>query len=72
MVDGEEYKRFEIAYGEKLTAEAAPEREGHTFSGCQGLPETMPIGCKPLPARFTVNTYHLIYMLDGVTIQARL
>ena len=37
MVDGEEYKRFEVAYGEKLTAEAAPEKEGHTFSGWEGL-----------------------------------
>ncbi|WP_289764210.1 InlB B-repeat-containing protein, partial [uncultured Duncaniella sp.] len=70
MVDGEEYKRFEIAYGEKLTAEAAPEKEGHTFSGWEGLPETMPASDVTVTGTFTVNTYTLIYMLDGETYKS--
>ncbi|WP_289764838.1 InlB B-repeat-containing protein, partial [uncultured Duncaniella sp.] len=70
MVDGEEYKRFEIAYGEKLTAEVAPEKEGHTFSGWEGLPETMPASDVTVTGTFTVNTYTLIYMLDGETYKS--
>ncbi len=65
VVDGEVYKTFQFAYGEKLTAEAAPEKEGHTFSGWEGLPETMPASEVTVTGTFTVNTYHLIYMLDG-------
>ena len=70
MVDGEEYKRLEVAYGEKLTAEAAPEKEGHTFSGWEGLPETMPASDVTVSGTFTVNTYTLIYMLDGETYKS--
>ena len=70
MVDGEEYKRLEVAYGEKLTAEAAPEKEGHTFSGWEGLPETMPASDVTVTGTFTVNTYTLIYMLDGETYKS--
>ncbi len=65
MLDGVEYKRLEVAYGEKLTAEAAPEKEGHTFSGWEGLPETMPASDVTVTGTFTVNTYNLIYIVDG-------
>ncbi|WP_290382727.1 InlB B-repeat-containing protein [uncultured Duncaniella sp.] len=70
MLDGAEYKRLEVAYGEKLTAEAAPEKEGHTFSGWEGLPETMPASDVTVTGTFTVNTYTLIYMLDGETYKS--
>ena len=70
MLDGVEYKRLEVAYGEKLTAEAAPEKEGHTFSGWEGLPETMPASDVTVTGTFTVNTYTLIYMLDGETYKS--
>ncbi|WP_289695158.1 InlB B-repeat-containing protein, partial [uncultured Duncaniella sp.] len=65
MLDGVEYKRLEVAYGEKLTAEAAPEKEGHTFSGWEGLPETMPASDVTVTGSFTADTYTLTYMLDG-------
>ena len=70
MLDGAEYKRLEVAFGEKLTAEAAPEKEGHTFSGWEGLPETMPASDVTVTGTFTVNTYTLIYMLDGETYKS--
>ena len=70
VVDGEVYKTFQFAYGEKLTAEAAPEKEGHTFSGWEGLPETMPASDVTVTGTFTVNTYTLIYMLDGETYKS--
>ncbi|WP_289766693.1 InlB B-repeat-containing protein, partial [Bacteroides acidifaciens] len=65
MLDGAEYKRLEVAFGEKLTAEAAPEKEGHTFSGWEGLPETMPASDVTVTGLFTADTYTLTYMLDG-------
>ncbi|WP_305156729.1 InlB B-repeat-containing protein, partial [uncultured Duncaniella sp.] len=65
MLDGAEYKRLEVAYGEKLTAEAAPEKEGHTFSGWEGLPETMPASDVTVTGSFTADTYTLTYVVDG-------
>lgn len=41
-VDGETYKSTTVEYGTELTAEPAPAKEGYTFSGWSGLPQTMP------------------------------
>ncbi|MDE5953532.1 MAG: InlB B-repeat-containing protein, partial [Duncaniella sp.] len=65
MVDGEVYKTFQFGFGEKLTAEAAPEKEGYSFSGWEGLPETMPASDVTVTGKFTVNTYTLTYVVDG-------
>ena len=42
MVDGEEYKVYNKLYGTTVEPEAAPEKEGYTFSGWSLIPETMP------------------------------
>ncbi|MCR5366135.1 MAG: leucine-rich repeat protein, partial [Prevotella sp.] len=42
MVDGEEHKTEEIEYGTEIIPEAAPEKDGYTFSGWSEIPETMP------------------------------
>lgn len=42
LVDGEEYKSYELAYGEAITPEAEPEKNGYIFSGWSEIPETMP------------------------------
>jgi hypothetical protein len=42
MVDGEVYKTSSVAYGTVLTPEAAPTKEGYTFSGWSETLETMP------------------------------
>ena len=65
VVDGEEYKRTEIDYGAEIPVEAAPEKEGHTFSGWSGVPATMPAGDVTVTGTFTVNTYTITYYLDG-------
>ena len=41
-VDDEVYKLVNMAYGMPITPEAAPEREGYTFSGWSDIPNTMP------------------------------
>ena len=65
MVDGEEYKRVEVAYGAEIPAEAAPEKEGHTFSGWSEAPAVMPAADVTVTGSFTVNTYKLTYVVDG-------
>ena len=64
-VDGEVYKSIDMAYGAPVVAEAAPEKEGYTFSGWTGLPATMPAHDVEVTGSFSVNTYRLTYVLDG-------
>ena len=42
IVDGAEFKSFDVVYGTAITPEAAPTKEGHTFSGWSEIPATMP------------------------------
>jgi hypothetical protein len=66
MVDGAEYKSYEIEYGSKITPETAPTKEGYTFSGWSEIPETMPAKDVTVTGTFTINKYKLIYKVDGV------
>ena len=70
-VDGAEYKTVEIDYGTKLTAEADPEKEGHTFSGWQGLPETMPAHDVEVTGKFTINTYKAVFKIGEEIIDTK-
>ena len=64
-VDGEVYKTASIACGSTITPEAAPPKEGYTFSGWSGLPATMPNHNVEVTGTYTVNIYKLIYKVDG-------
>ena len=64
-VDGKEYKSSTVAFGTKLTPEAAPIREGYTFSGWSEIPETMPAKDVVVTGSFSVNSYTMTYMVDG-------
>ena len=50
-----------------ITPPEDPQKEGHTFTGWDGLPDdmTMPSRNITATAQFTVNKYTLTYMLDG-------
>ena len=65
MVDDAEYKTYEVEYGSTITAEAAPTREGYTFSGWSEIPETMPAHDVTVTGTFSINKYKLIYTVDG-------
>ena len=65
IVDGEEYKTASVAYGTTITPEAEPTKEGYTFSGWNGLPETMPAENVTVTGSFTINQYLLTYIIDG-------
>ena len=65
MVDGAEYKTVELEYGASIIAEAVPAKEGHTFSGWSEIPATMPAQDVTVTGSFTVNSYTIIYKVDG-------
>ena len=71
MVDDAEYKSYDIDYGTALTAEDAPVKEGYTFSGWEGLPETMPAHDVTVRGSFTINSYSLSFVIDEEVIEKR-
>ena len=66
VVDGVEYKSYEINYASSITPEATPTKEGYTFSGWSEIPSTMPANDVVVTGSFTINKYKLIYVVDGV------
>jgi uncharacterized repeat protein (TIGR02543 family) len=64
-VDGEEYKIVDVAYGASIIAEAAPTKDGYTFSGWSEIPQTMPAKDVTITGSFTINSYKLTYMVDA-------
>ena len=65
MLDGAEYKKERVLYGTTITPQAAPVKEGYTFSGWTGLPATMPAHDVTATGTLSLNSYTLTYMVDG-------
>lgn len=65
MVDGEVYKTETVAYGSEVVLVENPTKEGHTFSGWSEAPATMPAEDVVIEGTFAVNTYSIIYKVDG-------
>jgi hypothetical protein len=55
MVDGVEYRTYEINEGASITSEPAPMKEGYSFSGWSEIPETMPAHDVTITGVFTKN-----------------
>lgn len=70
MIDGEVYKKEQVKVGQPLKADN-PTREGYNFSGWDGLPETMPANDITVSGYFTIGTYKLVYVIDGVEYQTQ-
>ena len=64
-MDGVVYKTSTVVYGTAITPEAAPTKEGHTFSGRSEIPATMPAHDVTVTGSFIANGYTLTYMVDG-------
>lgn len=66
-LDGELYHSASLAYGATIQPLEAPEREGYTFSGWEGLPADllMPAHDVMVTGSFSANIYQLTYYLDG-------
>ena len=69
MVDGEVYKKEKYEYDSEITPLALPEKEGHTFSGWSEIPETMPAEDITVTGSFSVNSYDVTFVVDGVVYQ---
>jgi len=65
MVDDGVYKTLSYNYGDTITPEPNPEKEGYTFSGWSEIPKTMPAHDVTVTGAFAVNKYNLIYKVDG-------
>lgn len=70
ILDGETYKTEELEFGAAITPEAAPEKEGYTFSGWSDIPQTMPAKDMTITGSYTVNKYKLTYYVDGEVYQS--
>ena len=66
VVDGIEYKTMTLDYNASIIAETVPTKEGYTFSGWSEFPSTMPAKDVTITGTFSVNSYNLVYMVDGV------
>ena len=56
IVDGEEYKSYQIAEGSAITPEPAPTKEGYDFSGWSTIPATMPAEDVTITGTFSLLT----------------
>ena len=65
IVDGEDYKTIGYDFGDAITPEAEPTKEGYTFSGWNEIPATMPAEDVTVTGTFTINKYKLVYLIDG-------
>jgi hypothetical protein len=65
LVDEIEYRTYDVAFGTVITPEAAPEKEGYTFSGWSEIPDMMPAHDVTVTGTFTINKYKLTYIVDG-------
>ena len=64
-VDGEVYKSYDVVYGDAITPEPEPTKEGYTFSGWSEIPEMMPAHDVTVTGSFSINSYKLTYTVDG-------
>lgn len=65
LVDGKEYKKMTLLEGETIPPVDNPVKEGHTFNGWRNLPTEMPSRNLTISGMFTVNTYTIVYYLNG-------
>ena len=67
VADGKVVSETEMEYGAPIVAPEAPVKEGHTFVGWRNIDKTVPAHDVVLTAEYKVNSYKLIYEVDGET-----
>lgn len=65
VLNDEIYKQISHREGDAIVPEPAPEMEGYSFSGWQGLPDFMPAHDVAVGGYFTVNSYKLTLYLNN-------
>ena len=66
VADGKVISETEMEYGAPIVAPEAPVKEGHTFVGWGNIDKTVPAHDVVYTAEYKVNSYKLIYEVDGV------
>ncbi|MDE6679792.1 MAG: InlB B-repeat-containing protein, partial [Muribaculaceae bacterium] len=69
MIDGETIETIIVEAGDPIVAPEAPEREGYTFGGWQDIPEVMPNHDVVINGSYTANTYEVIFIVNGETVE---
>ena len=69
VIDGEVISSQTLKAGDAITVPEAPEKEGYTFVGWGDVPATMPASDVTYTGSYKVNSYSLIYMVDGKEYQ---
>ena len=72
LVDGVSAYTEEHEFGSAISIREDETREGYTFSGWNPseLPATMPANDITVQGTFTINTYSIVYYVDGVEFSA--
>ena len=65
VADGKVISETEMEYGAPIVAPEAPVKEGHTFVGWGNIDKTVPAHDVVYTAEYKVNSYRLIYEVDG-------
>lgn len=65
LIDGDNFKTYELEEGTWITPEPIPTKEGYTFIGWSEIPETMPDHDVIVTGTFTINQYKITYLIDG-------
>ncbi|MDE5796234.1 MAG: InlB B-repeat-containing protein, partial [Muribaculaceae bacterium] len=71
MIDGETVATILVEGGTAIELPDAPEKEGYTFAGWQDVPETMPNHDVVINGSYTVNSYEVIFVVNGEVIETR-
>ncbi len=69
FLDGEEFTKQEVKFGDTLQPPTAPEKEGYEFQGWAEVPETMPANDVEIQGAYAVKSYLLTYIVDGEVFQ---
>ena len=70
VVDGDTIATDSTAYGSAITLLEEPAKEGHTFLEWSEAPETMPANDITITGEYKVNTYTVMYVVDGEVIES--
>jgi len=68
VVDEEVIAEYVVNYGETISLPETPAKEGHTFSGWDGVPETMPAKDLTISGTFVINKYLVTFKIGDEVI----
>ncbi len=69
LIDGEEYKSYEIEEGSSISPEPIPTKDGYTFSGWSEIPQTMPDHDVIVTGSFILIPLSNEVIIDGINYQ---